>query len=191
MLLGEIGAAQGLKGEVRLRSFTEEPAAIAAYGPLEDETGARDRDRGLRVTPKALIVRIKGVTTREGAEALTGTKLYVPRSRLPEREEEEWYHADLIGLAALDRDGVTIGTVVAIQNFGAGDLLEIAPASGGTDRAHALHPRDGAGDRRRGRTPHSRPPRRSARIADRHKRFTLSTNGLVQVSRSLAPCPRL
>jgi 16S rRNA processing protein RimM len=131
VLLGEIGAAQGLKGEVRLRCFTEEEAAITAYGPLEDETGRVIEIEALRATPKALIVRVKGVTTREGAEALTGTKLYIPRSRLPEREEEEWYHSDLIGLAALDRDGVTIGTVVAIQNFGAGDLLELAPSSGG------------------------------------------------------------
>ncbi len=131
MLLGEIGAAQGLKGEVRIRSFTEEEAAITAYGPLEDEPGRVVEIEALRATPKALIARVKGVTTREGAEALTGTKLYVPRSRLPEREEEEWYHAELIGLDALDRDGATIGTVVAIQNFGAGDLLELAPASGG------------------------------------------------------------
>jgi 16S rRNA processing protein RimM len=131
VLLGEIGAAQGLKGEVRLHSFTEEEAAITAYGPLEDETGHVIEIEALRATPKALIARVKGVTTREGAEALTGTKLYIPRSRLPEREEEEWYHAELMGLAALDRDGVTIGTVVAIQNFGAGDLLELAPANGG------------------------------------------------------------
>lgn len=131
MLLGEIGAAQGLKGEVRLHSFTEEEEAITAYGPLEDETGHVIEIEALRATPKALIARVKGVTTREGAEALTGTKLYIPRSRLPEREEEEWYHAELIGLAALDRGGVTIGRVVAIQNFGAGDLLELAPANGG------------------------------------------------------------
>ncbi|HET9573980.1 MAG TPA: ribosome maturation factor RimM [Methyloceanibacter sp.] len=131
VLLGEIGAAQGLKGEVRLHSFTEEEEAITAYGPLEDETGHVIEIEALRATPKALIARVKGVTTREGAEALTGTKLYIPRSRLPEREEEEWYHAELIGLAALDRDGVTIGRVVAIQNFGAGDLLELAPANGG------------------------------------------------------------
>lgn len=131
MLLGEIGAAQGLKGEVRLHSFTEEEEAITAYGPLEDETGHVIEIEALRATPKALIARVKGVTTREGAEALTGTKLYIPRSRLPEREEEEWYHAELIGLAALDRDGMTIGRVVAIQNFGAGDLLELAPANGG------------------------------------------------------------
>jgi len=131
VLLGEIGAAQGLKGEVRLHSFTEEEEAITAYGPLEDETGHVIEIEALRAAPKALIARVKGVTTREGAEALTGTKLYIPRSRLPEREEEEWYHAELIGLAALDRDGVTIGRVVAIQNFGAGDLLELAPANGG------------------------------------------------------------
>ena len=85
----------------------------------------------MRVTPKALIARIKGVTTREEAEALNGTKLYVPRSRLPERDEEEWYHAELIGLAAVDAQGEPIGTVVAVQNFGAGDLIEISPAAGG------------------------------------------------------------
>ena len=85
MLLGEIGAAQGLKGEVRLHSFTEEEAAITAYGPLEDETGHVIEIEALRATPKALIARVKGVTTREVAEALTGTKLYIPRSRLPER----------------------------------------------------------------------------------------------------------
>lgn len=131
VLLGEIGAAQGLKGEVRIRSFTEDEAAIADYRPLEDEHGREVTIEALRVTPKALIARVKGVTTREGAEALTGTKLYVPRSRLPEREEEEWYHSELIGLAVLDRDGGTIGRVVAIQNFGAGDLLELSPTSGG------------------------------------------------------------
>lgn len=131
VLLGEIGAAQGLKGEVRIRSFTEDEAAIADYRPLEDEHGREVTIEALRVTPKALIARVKGVTTREGAEALTGTKLYVPRSRLPEREEEEWYHSELIGLAVLDRNGGTIGRVVAIQNFGAGDLLELTPASGG------------------------------------------------------------
>jgi 16S rRNA processing protein RimM len=132
VLLGEIGRPQGLHGEVRIRSFTEHPAAIAEYGPLEDETGTRlFKIETLRVTPKALSARIKGVTTRDGAEALTGTKLYVPQERLPEREEDEWYHADLIGLAAQDGDGAAIGTVIAVHNFGAGDLLEIRPASGG------------------------------------------------------------
>jgi 16S rRNA processing protein RimM len=131
VLLGEIGAAQGLKGEVRLRSYTAEPAAIAGYGTLEDEHGRAVEIESVRGTPKALIARIKGVTTREGAEALTRTKLYVARALLPEREEEEWYHADLIGLAAIDAQGEELGTVVAVQNFGAGDLIEIRPAKGG------------------------------------------------------------
>jgi 16S rRNA processing protein RimM len=131
VLLGEIGAAQGLKGEVRLRSYTAEPAAIARYGALEDETGRIIEIESVRPTAKALIARIKGVTTREGAEALNRTKLYISRGRLPERETDEWYHADLIGLSAIGQNGETIGTVVAVQNFGAGDLIEIKPASGG------------------------------------------------------------
>lgn len=131
MLLGEIGAAQGLKGEVRIRSYTEEPGGITAYGPLQDETGRKIEIESLRATPKALIARIKGVTTREAAEALAHTKLYVPRAMLPERGEEEWYHADLVGLAAVGRDGAPLGKVVAIQNFGAGDLLEVKPIGGG------------------------------------------------------------
>jgi 16S rRNA processing protein RimM len=131
VLLGEIGAAQGLKGEVRLRSYTAEPEAIAQYGALEDEQGRLIEIERVRVTPKALIARIKGVTTREGAEALLGTKLFIERARLPERAGDEWYHTDLIGLAAIDQEGVEIGKVVAVQNFGAGDLIEIQPANGG------------------------------------------------------------
>ena len=131
VLLGEIGAAQGLKGEVRLRSYTQDPSAIARYGALDDEHGRQIEIESLRVTPKALIARIKGVTTREGAEALNHTKLYIARSRLPEREEEEWYHADLIGLAVVGADGAPIGTVIAVHNFGAGDLIDIKPAAGG------------------------------------------------------------
>jgi 16S rRNA processing protein RimM len=131
VLLGEIGAAQGLKGEVRIRSFTEDETAIASYNPLEDEKGRAIEIESVRVTPKALIARVKGVSTREGAEALTGTRLYIPRARLPARKDEEWYHADLIGLAALDRDGRSLGVIVAVHNCGAGDLLEMKPASGG------------------------------------------------------------
>ena len=98
VLLGEIGAAQGLKGEVRLRSYTQDPEAIARYGALEDEQGRA---------------------------------IEIERARLPEREEDEWYHLDLIGLAAVARDGVAIGSVVAVHNFGAGDLIEVQPAAGG------------------------------------------------------------
>ncbi len=160
VLLGEIGAAQGLKGEVRIRSFTQDEAAITSYGALEDEQGREVTIEALRVTPKALIARVEGVTTREAAEALTGTKLYVPRSRLPEREEEEWYHAELIGLEAVGRDGASIGRVVAIQNFGAGDLLELAPASGGPTVLVPFTRETRAGDRCRGRTPDRDPARR-------------------------------
>ena len=135
VLVGEIGAAQGLKGEVRLRSYTQSPADIASYGPLEDETGAKliEIER-VRVTPKAVIAHIKGVTTREGAEALTRTKLYRPRARIPAREvsdEGEWYVADLVGLKAVDPQGEVIGTVVAMHNFGASDIVEVALAGGG------------------------------------------------------------
>ena len=132
VLLGDIGAAHGLKGEVRLRSFTEAPVAIADYGPLEDETGGKAIEiESVRPGPKGLIARIKGVTTREGAEALTGTKLYVPRDRLPEAEEGAYYHSDLIGLEAYDAFDVQIGTVVAMYNFGAGDIIEVKLLSGG------------------------------------------------------------
>ena len=131
VLVGEIGAAQGLKGEVRLRSYTQVPADIAAYGPLQDESGTQTIEiERVRVTPKAVIGRIKGVTTREGAEALNRTKLYLPRAALPEQAEDEWYVADLIGLEAVDVDGAPLGTVVGIHNFGASDIVEIAPSAG-------------------------------------------------------------
>jgi len=130
VLLGEIGAAQGLKGEVRLRSYTAEPAAIARYGALHDEHGRVVEIESVRATPKALVARIKGINTREAAEALNHTKLYIERARLPQRKEEEWYHADLIGLAAIDRHGERIGVVVGVHNFGAGDLIEVKPAEG-------------------------------------------------------------
>jgi 16S rRNA processing protein RimM len=132
VLLGEIGAAQGLKGEVRLRSYTQAPADIATYGPLQDETGAqRIEIEHVRVTPKAVIARIKGVTTREAAERLNGTKLYLPRAVLPARDEDEWYVSDLIGLEAVSADGTPLGTVAAVHNFGASDVVEIAPVGDG------------------------------------------------------------
>ena len=131
LLIGEIGAAQGLKGEVRIRSYTQRPADIAAYGPLQDEAGTRlvEIER-VRATSKTLIARIKGVNTREGAEALNRTKLYLPRTALPEHGEGEWYVADLIGLEAIDAEGGRLGTVIGVHNFGAGDIIEVAPSSG-------------------------------------------------------------
>jgi 16S rRNA processing protein RimM len=129
VLLGRIAGAHGIKGDVAIRSFTADPAAIASYGPLSDAAGARSFGlRVVRVTDKAVIVRIEGVVDRTAAEALKGVELYVDRARLPAAGEREFYHADLIGLAAVDADGRAIGEVVAVQNFGAGDLIEIRMA---------------------------------------------------------------
>lgn len=131
ILMGRIGAAQGLKGEVRINSFTQDPVAIANYSPLET-----DRD-GLIVTITAarphknlVIAAIEGVGDRTAAEALNGVRLYVPRAALPEPEPDEFYHADLIGLAARDTAGKTLGSIAAIFNHGAEDMLEIAPETG-------------------------------------------------------------
>jgi 16S rRNA processing protein RimM len=126
--LGQIGAPHGVRGEVRLRSFTAEPAAIAAYGPLESEDGRVFTIETLRAAKDFFVVKLAGVTDRDAAERLANTKLYVPRERLPEPQAaDEYYHADLIGLRAVDRAGRPCGTVVAIHNFGAGDLIEIRP----------------------------------------------------------------
>ena len=131
--LGQIGAAHGVRGEVRLRSFTSDPAAIADYGPLETEDGRVLEIEGLRPAKDHFVARLSGIGDRDAASALTNTKLYVPRERLPRTEDpDEFYHADLIGLAAVDRAGKTLGTVVAIHNFGAGDLIEVRPQAGGS-----------------------------------------------------------
>ena len=130
--LGQIGAAHGVRGEVRLRSFTSDPAAIADYGPLETEDGRVLEIETLRPAKDHFVVRLAGIRDRDAASALTNAKLYVPRERLPQTESaDEFYHADLIGLAAVDQTGRTLGTVVAIHNFGAGDLIEVKPQAGG------------------------------------------------------------
>jgi len=129
--LGQIGAAHGVRGEVRLRSFTSNPAAIAGYGPLESEDGRLFAIESLRPAKDHFVVRLAGICDRNAAEQLTNIKLYVPRDRLPEPEQaDEFYHADLIGLAVVDRAGQKLGTVVAIHNFGAGDLIEVRQAEG-------------------------------------------------------------
>ena len=130
--LGQIGAAHGVRGEVRLRSFTSDPAAIAAYGPLETEDGRVLEIEKLRPAKDHFVARLSGIRDRDAASALTNAKLYVPRARLSQTEDpDEFYHADLIGLAAVDRAGKTLGAVVAIHNFGAGDLIEVRPQTGG------------------------------------------------------------
>jgi 16S rRNA processing protein RimM len=129
--LGQIGAAHGVRGEVRLRSFTAEPSAIASYGPLETEDGRLFEIKSLRPAKDHFVATLSGVADRNAAERLANTKLYVPRERLPEPEEaDEFYHADLVGLAVVDRQGQQLGTVIAVHNFGAGDLIEVRRAEG-------------------------------------------------------------
>jgi 16S rRNA processing protein RimM len=126
--LGQIGAAHGVRGEVRLRSFTADPAAIANYGPLEGEDGRVFEIKTMRPAKDHFVATFAGVDDRDAAQALTNIKLYVPRERLPKPDApDEFYHADLIGLTAVDREGKRLGTVVAIHNFGAGDLIEVQP----------------------------------------------------------------
>jgi 16S rRNA processing protein RimM len=130
--LGQIGAPHGVRGEVRLHSFTAEPGAITSYGPLETEDGRVINIETLRPAADGFVARLAGVADRNAAERLVNTKLYVPRERLPEPQApEEYYYADLIGLRAVDRAGKDFGTVVAIHNFGAGDIIEVRPAHGG------------------------------------------------------------
>ncbi|MCO6051124.1 ribosome maturation factor RimM [Mesorhizobium sp. RP14(2022)] len=120
-----VGAAQGLKGEVRVKSFTGDPLALGDYGALVSEKGRNLTITNLRPLGKdMLVVRFEGVADRTAAEALNGTRLFVSRDRLPEAEEDEFYHADLIGLA-LREAGETVGRVIAIHDFGAGDVLEV------------------------------------------------------------------
>ena len=131
--VAQIGAAHGTRGEVRLRSFTEDPMAVTAYGPLESEDGTRRFEiEALRPAKDHFVARLSGVADRDAAERLTNLKLYVPRDRLPPVEDAEtYYYADLVGLAAVTPDGAPLGTVTAILNFGAGDVVEIKPDGGG------------------------------------------------------------
>jgi 16S rRNA processing protein RimM len=129
--LGQIGAPHGVRGEVRLHSFTANPTAIATYGPLETEDGRVLQIESLRPAKHAFVAKLSGIADRDAAERLANTKLYVPRERLPEpAEADEFYHADLIGLRAVDYAGRECGTVVAVHNFGAGDLIELRPVDG-------------------------------------------------------------
>jgi 16S rRNA processing protein RimM len=131
--IAKFGGAHGVRGEVRLSAFTDDPAKVAAYGPLETADGARRfRIARFRATKHGLIATIDGVTTREQAEQLNGLELFVARERLPATADGEFYHADLIGLAAVTTEQRALGTIVAVHNFGAGDIIEIAAANGPT-----------------------------------------------------------
>jgi 16S rRNA processing protein RimM len=130
--VAQIGAAHGVRGEVRLWSFTADPAAVADYGPLESEDGSqRFEIEAMRPAKDHLVARLSGVHDRDAAERLANMRLYVARDRLPAPEAEEYYHADLIGLRAESRDGAVLATIVGIHDFGAGDLLELRPLGGG------------------------------------------------------------
>lgn len=130
--VGVISGAHGVRGEVKITAFTETPEGLTAYGQLEDKAGNRTLDlKIVRVTQKHVIARISGVNDRDAAGALRGIELYVLRDRLPDPDDETWYYSDLEGLAVHGPDGNLIGQVASVQNYGAGDLLEIAPAGGG------------------------------------------------------------
>lgn len=132
--LGIVGAPHGVRGAVRIKSFTAEPAAIAGYGALEDESGTRRFTLKVIGSAKGdgmVIAKLSGVADRDRAETLRGLRLYAPRAVLPATgDDDEFYHADLVGLAALLENGTQLGTVIAVHDFGAGDMLEIGREAG-------------------------------------------------------------
>jgi 16S rRNA processing protein RimM len=131
--IARIGAAHGVRGAVKLWTFTEDPLAVKRYGPLATRDGARLFEvTHAREAKGHLVATLKGVATREDAERLNGTELYIARDKLPATDVDEYYHADLIGLAAVNAADELIGRVIAIHNFGAGDIIEVAPANGAT-----------------------------------------------------------
>jgi len=133
-LLGAIAGAHGIRGEVRIKSFTATPAKIGSYGPLADESGNRTFKVKVRGEVRGLIIaKLDGITDRNAAEALKGLRLYVDRAQLPKPKRGEWYLADLIGLRAERTDGTAMGTVKSVQNYGAGDIVEVETAPGRTE----------------------------------------------------------
>lgn len=134
ILLGKICGAHGVRGDVLVQSYTARPEDIAGYGPFTDESGTRTFTLAVvRTTAKGVIAHLEGVDDRTAAEALEGTGLYIARVQLPETAAEEFYLADLVGLRAVTPEGAAIGEVIGVQNYGAGDILEIRlPDNGST-----------------------------------------------------------
>src|SRR3981189_1854124 len=131
--VARIGAPHGVRGAVKLWTFTEDPLAVKRYGPLMAKDGARQFEvTHAREAKDHLVANFKGIATREEAEKLNGLELYVAREKLPATDDDEYYHADLIGLAAVTSANEPLGHVIAIHNFGAGDIIEIAPPNGAT-----------------------------------------------------------
>ena len=131
--VARIGAPHGVRGAVKLWTFTEDPFAVKHYGPLMTRDGTRQFEvTQVREARDHLVATLKGVASREDAERLKGIELYIAREKLPDTDDDEYYHADLIGLNAVNAANEPLGRVVAIHNFGAGDIIEIAPAHGTT-----------------------------------------------------------
>jgi 16S rRNA processing protein RimM len=129
--VAQVASAHGVRGALKLRTFTEAPENVAAYGPLCDAAGNELlRVRILSQAAGGVIVAADGIADRDAAEALRGLRLYVPRARLPEPEEDEFYVEDLVGLTARGPDGASLGRVAAVVNFGAGDIIELATEGG-------------------------------------------------------------
>ena len=129
--VGQILGAHGVRGLVKLLSFTSDPAAIADYGELTDESGQQRFAVSLSGANKGhFLARLSGIDDRDAAQVLAGVRLFVEREQLPAADEDEYYHADLIGLRAERPDGTVLGSVAALHNFGAGDLIELALPSG-------------------------------------------------------------
>ena len=137
VLMGRIGAAHGIRGEVRIQSFTENPVDLATYSPLQtNRSGLTITIKSARKSKNVIIARLEGINDRNDVEKLNGVELFVSRDQLPEHDEDEdFYHVDLIGLEARLKDGSTIGKVIAVPNFGAEDLIEI-----GTNSKSELYP---------------------------------------------------
>lgn len=131
--VGVVTGAHGLKGLVRIRPYTDVPEGVGAYGPVESEDGNISFELEVlnRTGKGQILVHIDGIDDRTAAEGLKSTKLFVPRDRLPAAEEDEFYHADLLGLTIVGQDGEALGTVRSVENFGGGDMLEINDARGG------------------------------------------------------------
>src|SRR5712672_1804010 len=131
--VARIGAPHGVRGAVKLWTFTEDPLAVKRYGPLMTKDGARRFEvMDAREAKGHLVATLKGIATRDEAERLNGIELYIAREKLPATDDDEYYHADLIGLAAVTSANEPLGRVIAIHNFGAGDIIEIAPPLGPT-----------------------------------------------------------
>jgi 16S rRNA processing protein RimM len=131
LCVGVITGAQGLRGAVRIKSFTADPVDIDAYGPVSDESGKRTFElKSIGQSKGVVVATLAGVTDRNAAEALKGLQLFVSRDRLPPAEDEEYYHADLLGLAAELVGGEPLGRITAVYDFGAGDAIEVTQAGG-------------------------------------------------------------